>query len=144
MFELVRNLPRYEASYRDLGTVWCQEIVHELERDLSTRLDELKRFLAIAMIVISSGLRGSAQNCHERAMLLPSTADDGHGTPRLTSQQSRLTQGVGTAERAHVDACSDADDRPESTTARAVNYVVDTEAREAARSDSAGSADSSP
>ncbi|KND93537.1 Serine/threonine-protein kinase RAD53 [Tolypocladium ophioglossoides CBS 100239] len=71
-YEIVYSLPQYETWYQDGGTTWCQKIVDKLDqRDVQRRPDELQVFISSAMVVISPDLRSSAQDCYDRALLLP-------------------------------------------------------------------------
>lgn len=67
-YEMIGGFPEYEESL--CGIAWCGKIVQSLQNDLRQQPDELKQVLLEAMVVISPDERGSAEDCHRRALLL--------------------------------------------------------------------------
>ncbi|KJZ79926.1 hypothetical protein HIM_00640 [Hirsutella minnesotensis 3608] len=80
VYELIGSLPRYQNSYRDSGTVWCDKIVEAFLEHFKKRPDALGHFLLNSMVAISPESRSSARECYEKAALL-----GGCNTPKPAS-----------------------------------------------------------
>ncbi|PGH26721.1 CAMK protein kinase [Polytolypa hystricis UAMH7299] len=88
VYELICDLPQYNAKYETAGTAWCEKVVKRFKQDLERWPNKLGQFLLDNMVVISPELRASAQDCYERVLLLPSGAEDGSLTPRPVAFQN--------------------------------------------------------
>lgn len=76
IFDLLCGLPRYKTEYNDGGSLWCQKIVHKLQRDLEQGPNEVIQFLSTTMLILQPELRGSAQMCYDGTLLLSGATQD--------------------------------------------------------------------
>ncbi|KAK4151490.1 kinase-like domain protein [Chaetomidium leptoderma] len=77
VFECAYDLPSSKAT----GVLWCKEIVKKLRRDIKSNPDDLKQFLWDAMVILQPRLRGTAQSCYNKVLLLADSAQDRSLTP---------------------------------------------------------------
>lgn len=76
MYELLCKLPPYKKSYRERETAWAEVILAKFRSDFRKQPDELRRFLLDAMLVVDWRSRWSTQQCLERVLLMPGTAEN--------------------------------------------------------------------
>lgn len=85
VFKLLSGLSRYKEEYEDEGALWCENILKKLQEDLGKRPNEVMQSPSTTTPIQQPELRGSAQVCYDRTLLLSGATEDIYHTPTPVS-----------------------------------------------------------